>query len=110
MTPEERNAALAMCIDEALENAAGGSATPWDAAYLQVLRDRLQSLLVGWMDLEMNRSMPFEVQLSEKDFKDVRVGPLRLNVRMDRIDEVECGQVLIDYKTGAAEPKQWLTE
>jgi len=54
--------------------------------------------------------MPFEVRLSEKDFKGVQVGPLRLDVRMDRIDKVEGGEVLIDYKTGAAEPKQWLTE
>ena len=99
-----------MCIDEALEDARDSSATAWDAAYLQVLRDRLQSLLSGWLELEMNRSMPFEVRLSEKDFKDVRVGPLRLDVRMDRIDKVEGGEVLIDYKTGAAEPKEWLTE
>ena len=110
MTMEERNATLAMCIDEALEDARDSRATTWDAAYLQVLRDRLQSLLSGWLELEMNRSMSFEVSLSEKDFKDVRVGPLRLDVRMDRIDKVEGGEVLIDYKTGAAEPKEWLTE
>ncbi len=48
----------------------------------------------------MERRLPFEVRLSEKDFSDVQVGPLRLNVRMDRVDEVEGGEVLIDYKTG----------
>ncbi len=56
-----------------------------------------------WLELEMERSLPFEVSLSEKDFNDVRVGPLRLNVRMDRVDEVEGGEVLIDYKTGLAD-------
>ena len=50
------------------------------------------------------------VRLSEKEFKDVRVGPLRLSVRMDRVDEVEGGEVLIDYKTGDASPNDWLTE
>jgi ATP-dependent helicase/nuclease subunit B len=110
MTLEERNATLTMCIDEALEDAVDSSATVWDTAYIQVLRERLETLLSGWLELERNRSMPFEVRLSEKDFKDVHVGPLRLDVRMDRIDEVEGGEVLIDYKTGAAEPKDWLTE
>ena len=38
------------------------------------------------------------------------VGPLRLNVRMDRVDEVDGGEVLIDYKTGGASPNDWLTE
>ncbi|MEI9980042.1 MAG: PD-(D/E)XK nuclease family protein [Edaphobacter sp.] len=110
MTLEERNATLAMCIDEALENAADASATPWEEAYLQVLRERLRNLLSSWLELEVNRRTPFKVRLNEKDFRDVRVGPLRLDVRMDRIDEVEGGEVLIDYKTGAADPKDWLTE
>ena len=49
------------------------------------------------------------MKLSEKEFKDVRVGPLRLSVRMDRVDVVEGGEVLIDYKTGNASPNDWLT-
>jgi ATP-dependent helicase/nuclease subunit B len=53
---------------------------------------------------------PFTVKLSEKEFKDVQVGPLHLSVRMDRVDEVAGGDVLIDYKTGGATPSDWLTE
>jgi ATP-dependent helicase/nuclease subunit B len=110
MTLEDRNATLTMCIDQALADTEDSSVTSWDTAYLEVLRERLQNLLSGWLELERNRSAPFEVRLSEKDFKGVQVGPLRLDVRMDRIDEVEGGEVLIDYKTGAADPKQWMTE
>ena len=29
---------------------------------------------------------------------------------MDRVDEVDGGEVLIDYKTGDASPNDWLTE
>src|SRR6202020_2340922 len=54
--------------------------------------------------------VPFEVSGSEKEFADVSVGPLRLSVRMDRVDVVEGGEVLIDYKTGDASPNDWLTE
>jgi probable DNA repair protein len=110
MTPEEREEALRWCIDKALERTEDSSVTVWDAAYLELQRGRLRRLLGWWLDLEMERRMPFEVRQSEKEFKDVHVGPLRLSVRMDRIDEVEGGEVLIDYKTGAAEVSEWLTE
>jgi probable DNA repair protein len=110
MTPEERDEALRWCIDKALGRTEESSASAWDDAYLQVQRDRLLRLLTWWLELEAQRGMPFAVRSSEKEFKDVRVGPLRLNVRMDRIDEVDGGEVLIDYKTGSASVGEWLTD
>jgi ATP-dependent helicase/DNAse subunit B len=110
MTAEAREETLRWCIDKALERTEDSSATAWDEAYLQVQRDRLRRLLGWWLELELQRRMPFEVRQSEKDFKDVHVGPLRLSVRMDRIDDVDGGDVLIDYKTGAASVSEWLTE
>jgi ATP-dependent helicase/nuclease subunit B len=110
MTLEERDEALNWCITEALKRTEETTATTWDAVYMEVQRERLHKLLSGWLELEMERPLPFEVKLSEKEFTDVRVGPLRLNVRMDRVDIVEDGEVLIDYKTGAASPNDWLTE
>jgi probable DNA repair protein len=110
MTAEERDGVLDWCIREALKRTEKSSVTAWDTAYVEVQRDRLHRLLGGWLDLELERGLPFEVRLSEKDFADVRVGPLRLSVRMDRVDEVAGGEVLIDYKTGIASPSDWLTE
>jgi ATP-dependent helicase/nuclease subunit B len=110
MTAQERDEALEWCIARGLEKAAEGSSTEWDMAYLEVQRQRLQRLLRGWLELELEREVAFEVKASEKDFKDVRVGPLRLSVRMDRVDMVEGGEVLIDYKTGDASPRQWLSD
>jgi ATP-dependent helicase/nuclease subunit B len=110
MTIEERDGVLEWSIAEALKRIEETSATAWDAAYMQVQRDRLRRLLNWWLELEMERGLPFEVKLSEKEFKDVPVGPLLLNVRMDRVDAVEGGEVLIDYKTGDATPNDWLTE
>jgi probable DNA repair protein len=109
MTTEERDGVLEWSIDEALKRTEESSATVWDVAYLQVQRERLRRLLSAWLELELERA-PFTVRLSEKEFKDVQVGPLRLSVRMDRVDEVEGGEVLIDYKTGDASPNDWLTE
>jgi RecB family exonuclease len=109
MPVEERDELLEWCINEVLKRTERGSESAWDAAYVQVQRGRLRRLLSWWLELEGERREPFEVRLSEKEFKDVRVGPLRLNVRMDRVDEVDGGEILIDYKTGAASPSDWLT-
>ena len=110
MTMEERDGVLDWCIKQALRRTEESSETIWDAAYLDVQRDRLRRLLNGWLDLELERGLPFEVRASEKEFRNVQVGPLRLSVRMDRVDEVAGGEVLIDYKTGDASPNDWLTE
>jgi len=109
MTAAERMELLATCIARALSRTAEVSSTAWDAAYVDMQRERLQKLLGAWLELEMERS-PFEVKLSEKEFEDVRVGPLRLSVRMDRVDVVEGGEVVIDYKTGLTSPNDWLTD
>ena len=104
-----REALLNQCISEALEKAAKLSTTPWDAAYLDMQHERLQNLLRPWLELELKRP-PFEVKLSEKELKDVRIGPLRLSVRVDRVDIGQNGDIIIDYKTGAAKPGDWLSE
>jgi ATP-dependent helicase/nuclease subunit B len=110
MTTDEREEVLDWCIAEGLKRTEASSATAWDIAYMEMQRERLRRLLRGWLELEIERALPFEVKLSEKEFKDVKVGPLRLSVRMDRVDIVEGGEVLIDYKTGPASPSDWLTE
>jgi ATP-dependent helicase/nuclease subunit B len=109
MTPVERAQQLEACIVRALARTAELSSTAWDEAYLDMQRTRLRKLLNAWLDLELERS-PFEVKLSEKEFDDVRVGPLHLSVRMDRVDMVEGGEMVIDYKTGLASPSDWLTD
>lgn len=110
MTMEERDEALIWCVARALKQTLEASATDWDKAYVEVQSERLRRLLSGWLELELERRLPFEVKLSEKEFNDVRVGPLRLSVRMDRVDVVEGGEVLIDYKTGSASANDWLTQ
>jgi ATP-dependent helicase/nuclease subunit B len=109
MSIEERTTLLDACIVRALHQTAKLSSTAWDEAYLDMQHNRLRRLLDSWLELELERS-PFTVKLSEKEFADVHVGPLRLNVRMDRVDVIDGGEILIDYKTGAASPNDWLTD
>jgi probable DNA repair protein len=104
----ERDEILARAIDEALPRRLQVR-DGWDRAYLSVLKERLRSVLQLWLEEELKRG-PFTVLAVEQD-QMVTVGPLTLNVRMDRIDRVGEGVFLVDYKTGyAADPKQWIGE
>ena len=97
------------CIRGALAQASARAQTPWDDAYLAVEHERLQALLAPWLEVELTRP-PFEVADEEKALHDVRLGPLRLSLRVDRIDHTGGGPLILDYKTGVASPAEWLGE
>jgi len=105
MPPEDREQALRLCVDQAMAKHLPPRGA-WDEAYLVLQKQRMVSLLLGWLDLELQRS-PFRVRDRETDLQ-VSVGPLTLDVRFDRIDMLQDGFALIDYKTGiAGHPNQW---
>jgi probable DNA repair protein len=107
MTSDQRHTALSRAIEYGLRRASI-HATGWDQAYLDVQRARLRNLLEPWLEIELKRD-PFSVKLSEKSFEDVSIGPLRLNIRVDRVDVSQSGEIIIDYKTGMAKPSDWRT-
>ncbi len=80
----------------------------WSQAYLQVEQTRLHSVLSQWLDYEMGR-MPFIVEESEKEFP-TQINGLPLNLRVDRIDRVAGGRVILDYKTGKVSLAMWKGE
>jgi probable DNA repair protein len=101
----DRERILASAIDAAMSRRLRAR-DGWDRAYLALQKQRLRSLLQQWLDQELRRG-PFSV--SDVERKElVTVGPLTLEVRVDRIDAVGEGVFFVDYKTGyAADPKQW---
>ncbi len=105
-----RDQLLRECISQAFQEQPGGA---WESAYLQVQQQRLFRLLSDWLNLEAERPA-FEVLQTEKQIRDVPVGPLRLSMRVDRVDRAFSasgdGTILIDYKTGAAAPAEWMGE
>jgi ATP-dependent helicase/nuclease subunit B len=105
LSKTEREGILAASIDAAMPRKLQAR-DEWDLAYVAVQKERLRSLLQRWLDVELQRG-PFNVLAVEREEK-VTVGPLSLDVRMDRIDQVGEGVFFVDYKTGyAADPKQW---
>jgi hypothetical protein len=81
----------------------------WTGAYLDVLERRFRRLLSLWLDAELQRS-PFTV-LAPEQKQLLDIGPLQLSVRPDRLDRVDDGFVLIDYKSSATlSTKHWFGE
>ena len=105
-----RDVLLQRCVDDAFGT---GQQSAWETSYVAVQRRRLFTLLRRWLDHEAERP-PFVIQELEYDVKDARVGPLRLQMRVDRIDRTGHGDntslVLIDYKTSDVSPKLWQGE
>jgi probable DNA repair protein len=106
----ERKALLGVSIDEALGKHVRAAVGAWERAYLATERSRLMRLLGDWLEYELTRR-PFVVQAREQKLEDVRIGPLRLSVRVDRIDRTpDEAEIILDYKTGRAEPAAWFSE
>ena len=116
LTPEQRAAQLSRSVEYSLSRAAEAIAadpapSPWDTAYLDIQRQRLRRLLAPWLEIELNRA-PFEV-IQREQRETFTFGPLTMDLRIDRVDRLldeKGGNILIDYKTGAAKPSDWAGE
>lgn len=70
--------------------------------------NRIEQLLLAWLDKETERSEAFTVLEREQDHH-LAIGPLTLSMRPDRIDVLSDGrQVVVDYKTGVVSRSSWL--
>lgn len=106
MSPAERTQKLQIVIREEFDKAD----SEWERGYVQLEQERLLALLSRWLEMELKRP-EFEVEALEQELKEAQIGPLRLDLRVDRVDKVTTpageGLLLIDYKTGAASPSDW---
>jgi probable DNA repair protein len=109
MTLAEREAVLDAAIGEGLRKIAQLSASDWDDAYVTMQRERLRRLLRPWLEHELARPK-FAVKQREEKASNVQIGPLHMNLRIDRVDETEGGELVIDYKTGRVSTSDWLSE
>jgi probable DNA repair protein len=105
-----RQGALAAIIEKHLDEALrryrdDGPGRNWSEAYLDAEKERMLSLVDEWLTYEQKRS-DFTVEAREEK-RTILVGELQLNVRVDRIDAIEGGRVIIDYKTGSADIDSW---
>lgn len=72
-------------------------------------RRRLTDLIIGLLEVERVRK-PFLVEGCEVR-REIVLGPLRLGIRIDRVDTVtDGGRVISDYKTADVRPARWSGE
>ena len=107
MDQTQRDAIVQHAVTKGLARAQTTQADPWDSAYLDLQRVRLTELLRDWIQIELRRP-EFTVMAQEEAAQNISLGPLRLSLRVDRIDQVDGQQVILDYKTGLANTTDWL--
>ena len=102
------SAARAELVQRAAEQAIvlPARATSLERALGVLERQRLESLLDQWLTFEGQRSS-FTV-LAIEQAAEVKLGPLALRIRVDRIDaRADGSSVIIDYKTGRSNVAEW---
>jgi probable DNA repair protein len=105
LTPAERGTLLTRAVAIAFERLQAQPETPWEEAYLVLQHRRLHALLTPWLDFELGRP-PFTVLRPEQE-QQFQLGPLTLDLRIDRIDLTPAGDLILDYKTSLVSPASW---
>lgn len=74
--------------------------------FVEIEQARLEGIIGEWLLRESERQ-PFTV-LEQEERQRVTVGGIAVEIRADRVDRLESGElVIIDYKTGACSPSDW---
>ncbi len=98
MPKPELEELVAHSIAEAVKTTDSG---PLHKLSVATERERLQELIMEWLEVERCRQQNFRVETIEEKQK-FEVPGLSLALRVDRIDRLDNGNlVLIDYKSGA---------
>ncbi|MBF0193853.1 MAG: PD-(D/E)XK nuclease family protein [Magnetococcales bacterium] len=95
---------------KAVNLAALKSGNSYSKEYLALETQRQKRLILTWLGVESSRESAFEVVEREAN-SFIEVGGVKVNFRIDRVDKLESGElVVVDYKTGAASVQTWFSD
>lgn len=112
MTPEAQSALVAEAVQHVLAAHDADSRNEPLKPRLRALEcERLQRLIEGWLQVELQRKHRYTVIANEREVN-VDIQGIRFRMFVDRIDQLEDGSLLvIDYKTGAnIDTDNWASE
>jgi hypothetical protein len=97
---------LETCADEAIACVKRSRGDALAGRFGELERVRLVKLAREWLDLERRRG-DFEVVATEEK-RVMSFGGITVNVRLDRLDRIDNGHMVIDYKTGQCKTADWM--
>ena len=108
-TAEQISQLVSDSADAALDEVFAQRFAPLSVRLRILEKQRLQNTLDSWLTLESDRP-GFIIESLERALV-FSIGGQTLRLRIDRIDRLEDGQlILIDYKSGATQPSGWLDD
>lgn len=109
LSDDERRARIAQAAGQALAHLQRRRPFTLTDRFRALEQQRLEALLHEWLAGELARP-PFRVLACESRRR-LQVGPLELEARLDRLDELTPGErAVIDYKTGNPSIAGWFGE
>jgi ATP-dependent helicase/nuclease subunit B len=107
--PEALSAILGKIIDQILHKLRLKRPQTLNDNYIDLEKKRLLALITRWLEYEKSRESFVVESIEQKVI--ISVGPLTLNLRVDRVDRLDDGsQIIIDYKTGHIAISSWSAE
>lgn len=108
-TDEQLEALVHCCVEQAIDDCARSYPQTFSPRFRALESQRLSRQIMEWLEIEKSRPS-FQVILREQGYE-ANVGGLRVHVRVDRVDELSDGRLLVvDYKTGDVRSSQWIGE
>jgi len=97
------------CVEQHVKTVTAKEPDVFGEVYTKLEIERQVRLINQWLELEKQRP-PFTVAANEESVQ-VEFAGIPLKLRLDRMDKLDSGELLlIDFKTGTPQPKQWGTD
>lgn len=109
LNDDERNEMIESVVEETIRSHQRRHPQTFTQRFSELEKERLEQILVQWLQLEQERSEFSVISLEES--QQIAFAGLEVRTRMDRVDQLADGRhVIIDYKTGEAAVGEWSGE
>jgi len=106
LSVQQRDAQIETAVEAVLADKARYNHWLQGANFKRLEQQRLIKLIAQWIEVEQQRQ-PFEVVATEQRTQ-LSIADLTVSLSIDRIDLVNGQTIVIDYKTGDVNAKDWL--
>jgi ATP-dependent helicase/nuclease subunit B len=107
LSEEKRAALVTRVVASSIRQEKKLRGEAWYAEFRTLEQERLQDTVQAMLQLDLERTIPFEVEQREQ-LANVEIGGVHMSIRKDRVDRLADGScVIVDYKSSAKTAKTW---